>query len=192
MRSAVLLAVVSLLPACGKEVNPRFCRDHPEDVRCVDALPVDATSSADSALACPAGYSHTASGQSSRYRIVDEVDDWQSAAADCANDGPTTHLAVMSSNAEVQALSSVIDRFRFVGHTDRRTAGTFAAVTDEPNVYPELVMGTSPPWASGEPSDSGSCAGVSTALAFHDRDCSNEDQAYICECDAYADDPDNY
>jgi hypothetical protein len=188
------VAVLLLVAACGRELNPKFCAAHPDDERCDTVVGVDAAVDAmvdASAPACPTSYVALGS-LPSRYRAEDAVNDWLSAAARCAADGTNTHLVVLSDPAERDALAPVMDRYRFVGHSDAVTEGKFVPVTDEPVAYPAIAAKTSPPWDPGEPNDSGDCVVMSDALALYDRDCSNEDQAFLCECDAYPDDPANY
>jgi hypothetical protein len=118
---------------------------------------------------------------------VDAPASWPDAEADCADDGPTTHLVVISSEAEVTTLAPYVDRDRYVGHTDQITDGTWLGVTDE---QPLASIGAlaQPPWGAGEPNEgsSGNVAALAMVDALlHDRN-GSELQAYICECDAFA------
>jgi hypothetical protein len=145
------------------------------------------------AAPCPSSYNDAIVG-SSRYRTVNGANDWNSAVSDCANDGATTHLAVLSSDVERLALAGVMDRPRFVGISDKVTEGTWLPVTDEDvSGYAALYVDENmPPWGSGEPDNSGDCVMMLADFSLEDRDCVNDDQAYLCECDAYPDDPANH
>jgi len=195
VRLALLLLV---LTACGKQLNPDFCAAHPSDDRCtraeVDArveTTIDASGALDAlASACPTTYVVQLSGQSSRYRVVDTANSWKNAEADCADDSMTSHLLVVSSAAELAAVAVHVDRDRYVGHSDKLADGAWRRVTDEPDTYPALAALSEPPWGAGEPNEgtSGDVAALAAAdQLLHDRD-GSEVQAYICECDAYAED----
>jgi hypothetical protein len=155
---------------------------------------------------CPATYDVMVG--SSHYRFVDLHAKWPAAAAACASDLPAqggppyTHLVVLGDDTERTALlpERTPGNLYWIGLTDRVVTGSWRWVTAEPTLYPSLQ---SPPWSSGRPSglagqdcvvlnytsgppDDGTlfddvCTQVSTAQNF-----------YICECDAYADDPARY
>jgi hypothetical protein len=193
------LAVAWLATGCGKELNPEFCAMYPDDDRCAAAsgdAATDANVDAVRALRCPASYDVTVDGQTSKYRVVDSPDDWLSAAADCADDGEAdmanTHLVVLSTAAELAALDPVISGERHVGHSDLITEGTFIPVTDEVIDFSALETGASPPWAPDEPNGTGNCVMLGDANTLYDRSCTDFDLGYVCECDAYPNDTDNY
>lgn len=190
---------------CGKQLNPDFCDAHPADDRCLggtgaDGATKDAGDDATTIDAapiegCPVSYDLTVTGSTSRYRKVDTTASWASAAMDCGDDlatGPYTHLVVLSNPAERTALDALFDRERHVGHSDIQTEDVWLPITVEPNVYPEIQSRQAPPWAGGEPNDSGNCAVMDANLELRDRDCTNEAQAYLCECDAYTHDLDQF
>jgi hypothetical protein len=186
MRLALVLVV---LAACGKQVNPDFCAAHPADDRCMAAdMQVDAGTDARADAiqsACPTAYSGD-------YRIVDTPAEWVAAEADCADDGATTHLVVISTQAELDALAQYVDRDRYVGHTDRITDDTWLPVTGEPGTLAGIADLTQPPWGAGEPNEGGDVAVLAAIdTLLHDR-IGTELHAYICECDAYAEQASNF
>jgi hypothetical protein len=191
---------VVVVVGCGEQLNPDFCARHPDDDRCEQSMSsVDASISGDvadvlgiDAPTCPAPYGITVTGSMSKYRVVTTPASWPAAAADCADDGANTHLVVLSDSAERVALLPHFDPFRYIGHTDRLVEGTFRAVTDEPDGYPALTTTQQPPWAGGEPAGRGDCAALVQANGeLYDADCATA-VTYVCECDAYANDPTNY
>jgi hypothetical protein len=195
-------SVAFSLAGCRKQLNPEFCDAHPSDDRCrsmldsaVDAAVTTADALADAGLVCPTDYV-AIGAEPSRYRVEDSINDWRSAATRCAADGTglgaNTHLVVLTTSGERAALAPIMDRERWVGHSDQITEGMYIPVTDEPSGYPALAALMSPPWSPTEPNGTGDCAVMSATLLLLDRDCTNEDQAYVCECDLYPDDPDNY
>lgn len=190
---------------CGKQLNPDFCDAHPADELCLGGTGADAARDsgpgddglADAALVegCPTNYDLTVAGSTSRYRSVNTTVNWVAAAMDCGDDqttGPYTHLVVVSSSAERQGLAASFDRDRHIGHTDIQIEDTWQPITVEPNVYPEIQSRQVPPWADGEPNNSGDCALMDASLMIRDRDCSNDVQAYLCECDIYEHDLDQF
>ncbi len=194
MRFALALVVLAGA-GCGKQLNEDFCAAHPADERCTtndagrDAAP------SDGAISCPSDYTVTLAGMSSRYRLVDDEATWLDAQTDCGNDGATTHLMVLNSDAERQAFAPHTLAFaRHVGHSDEVTEGAWLAVTDDPVVYAALVALTEPPWNAGEPDEgtNGNCVTIGTDLDLRDRNCDDTPAAYVCECDGFAPNPANF
>lgn len=202
MRGWIVVALLCAI-GCGKQLNADFCATHPGDERCLagDAgtradAPRDADIDAAPLPACPGNYTIMITSQPrSKYLQEDGVDDWNSAVAKCADDLPGhTHLAVINSATELTDLDPYFDRKRFIGISDKLSDGTYRAVTDEPVDYPALYTPAHPPWITGEPNDSGDCVAIDSDLAAWDEDCTGQfiDLAWLCECDDYGDDPDNY
>jgi hypothetical protein len=192
----IVAAVLAV--GCGKQLNPEFCDAHPSDDRCLGASNADSGSGGmhDAAPlpACPSEYNITISSQPrSKYRLVDNTNDWNDAAPTCAGDLPGhTHLVVISNATELTDLDPQFDQRRFIGLSDRVTKGTYRPVTDEPVDYPALYNVQVPPWGVGQPNGSGDCVSVDVNLAVSDEDCLTLDLGFICECDDYEDNPDNY
>ncbi len=190
----VVLAGVS----CGKQVNPDFCDAHPADDLCLGGTGADVQPPpSDMQLpSCPSSYSVTLANSASKYRVVDTTSVlWRDAEADCEDDGTNTHLIVINNDGERQALAPYNSVERHVGYSDANAENVWIPVTDDPNVYADLVALSVPPWLSGEPNEgtNGSCLIITTNLEFRDRIC-NEAQpvGYICECDGYAANPANF
>ena len=105
---------------------------------------------------CPATYSTTLGGSTSRYRNLGATALWPDAVAHCAADSPGsgtfTHLVVISDDVErvaVNQLRGVTQNW--VGMSDRITEGTFVIVTDED--IGSFAAVVSPPWQLNEPND---------------------------------------
>jgi len=203
----VRFAVFALLcaAACGKELNADFCDAHPSDDRCLMGTGADATGrdgggsgsgDAGPLPTCPSNYDITIASQPrSKYSIEDGIDDWNSAVVKCAAEMPgATHLVVIGSQQELTELDTWFDRKRFVGVSDKNTSNTYLAVTDEVVSFPALYMPAQPTWATGEPNSSGNCVAIDVNLQASDEDCTGAtvDLAWMCECDDYADQPNNY
>lgn len=189
------LAIVLLAGAgCGKQLNADFCDAHPADDRCMgESVDVLLDGGRGDAETCPIRYTVTF-GMTSRYRVVDDVVSWEAAEADCADDGTTTHLVVLNNDAERLALTPYATAERHIGYTDTRSEGTWIPITNDPDVYADLVALSSPPWNGGEPNEgtSGNCLALSTNLDFRDRSCASQAAAYVCECDHLAPNPANF
>jgi len=183
-----LAAVLFAAPGCGKELNPSFCDAHPADDRCLGAgTDTRSDTPIDQPAGCPADYTTTLAGSSSKYRVVDANEYWPTAELDCRDDGTNTHLIVLNDKTEHQALDPYTAYERHIGYTDTNTEGTWIPITDDPSVYADLVALGAPPWNIGEPNQSisGNCLTMSTDLTMRDRTCDQEPAAYVCECDAY-------
>jgi hypothetical protein len=156
---------------------------------------------------CPETYTSVSPDGSSKYHVVGIVLTWPLAAAQCVVDQIPgsilhTHLAVLGDEQERMFVHSLLGGAEtWIGLTSRRTSDEFVWVTDEDTgTYPPQVpnVGDGPPWALGEPNNTGGPACVAmdqpptTDGEFFDRHCTNQAFAYICECDEYADDPAQY
>ncbi|HEU4787994.1 MAG TPA: lectin-like protein [Gemmatimonadaceae bacterium] len=92
---------------------------------------------------------------------------------------------------EQAELEAIVDDV-WVGYSDRLTEGTFIATTLEP--IGDYVASGSTAWASGEPNRQTAaedCAEIILEGGLNDNDCANT-RMFVCECDAYANDPSRY
>lgn len=143
-------------------------------------------------IACPTSY--TATVVAGIYRVVTTPATWEAARADCRADGPTTHLVVLGGDDEriaVRALLATGDVW--LGVSDRVTTGTWRWVTTEDTRgYPSNTRGT-PPWKADKPDDGDDgaqdCAEMQPSGQWDDKRCTDEINAYVCECDANAEAP---
>ncbi len=196
-------AVCAVLCGCsqifGLEAPQRAIADAPVDVVprdgdvIVDDVPMDI--GPDAPIACPSQYIALMAGATSKYRLGNQNKPWLDAAVDCADDGVNTHLAVLSASTEIST-SSLFSGPRWIGLSDKKIEGTFLAVTAEDTMgYPPA---TGAPWASDEPS----AEGIEVDCVYLEQTASNGlqlkaelctlNREYICECDAYANDPSRY
>lgn len=159
----------------------------------VDARAVDARIDADVA-ACPSSYVTLASG---RYRYVATPATWVDALADCADDLDSasllhTHLAVFATDEERSQLRATYEEgFVWIGLSDRVATFNWLWVTGEDTgAYPPP---SGLPWKEGQPTngDGGrqDCVVMETSGFWDDRICDDGTHAYVCECDAYAQEP---
>jgi hypothetical protein len=158
-----------------------------------DARAGDAQVDADLA-ACPSSYVTLASG---RYRYVARPATWVDALADCADDlgsasAMHTHLAVFATDEERSQLRTTYEEgFVWIGLSDRVATFDWLWVTGEDTgAYPPP---SGPPWKEGQPTngDGGrqDCVVMETSGLWDDRICDDGTYAYVCECDAYAQEP---
>lgn len=149
----------------------------------LDASSIDAAPDA-VMFTCPSNYV-SVNGSLSKYRLSGGTSEWLNAADGCANDGATTHLIVLGSLAEYDDLSTLLGTTAvWVGHSDRNTVEAHLWVTQEPNTV-------APQWATGEPNDAASRCTRFDEGKLLDTLCSASGP-FVCECDAYADDPTRY
>jgi hypothetical protein len=149
------------------------------DARPVDASTMGGTDAGGGATiptaACMAKGYATSGTLTSLYRTGSNKQ-WFEAHAECNADVPgSTHLVVLSSQAEV---SYVLSRLGWVGLYDNNT-NVFVNVTKEPN---DLR-----PFSSGQPDNGGgdeNCVQMKSD-GLDDDQCDN-DHDYICECDGRA------
>lgn len=140
-----------------------------------------------SSESCPASYSATIPGSSSRYRVVAQPAPWRTAQDDCVDDGGGTHLAVVGSELERSGVATLVGDDTWIGLSDRVTEGTFRWVTRAASPFTA--------WAAGQPADAGGdedCVEQKFMMAgWRDQPCT-EPLAYVCECDGIASDPATY
>ncbi len=156
---------------------------------------IDAASD-DDARSCPASYIKTIPDTSSKYRIELAPVSWEVAAADCADDGPTSHLVVFGSEAErAGVFTSVANGIQiWVGFTDRKLDGSYQWITAEGAPTDAILWGTNEP---DELVDAYDCArllqnGAQYPGSFEMRSCATAGARYVCECDEFANDPSRY
>ncbi len=184
-----------LCTACGRinydqlavdSTTPDASDDAP-DASMVDASPGGA---ADALQGCPQNYQAI---QGSCYLYESDPKSWLAAEADCENDAPGAHLAVVGSTPEhfiVHSLSTELEVW--VGYTDRVTAGSFLWVAGD-GIQPE----TNPCyWPSGEPSGGlgDNCVAQLAGNVCGDwfaRNC-DELKSYVCEYDDVSAVPSRY
>ena len=141
-------------------------------------------------IQCPADYAATVTA--GIYRVVDTPTTWNAARADCHDDGPTTHLVVLSGDDEriaVRALRATGDEW--LGVSDRVNTGVWRWVTNEDtHGYPP---NSGKPWKPGKPDDGDGgtqdCVEMQMNGDWDDKRCDSDTNAYVCECDTYAEDP---
>jgi hypothetical protein len=152
-----------------------------------DARPIDGPPT----TICPPDYTATATGH---YRLVTQNADWLAAQNDCADDGATTHLVVITDNTEIVVVTGLISAIAWIGVSDRVTeaggdpAGSWLWVTETPYAFEN--------WASGQPNGTGGedqdCAEIDLNGVWADDACADANNHYVCECDANPSQPANY
>jgi hypothetical protein len=156
-----------------------------------DGIPLDAPLDAPPMFTCPGNYLAIA-GSTTRYRQVIMAQTWEAAAADCANDlAGHTHLAVLSSDNERLSINASFLGLAWIGLQDRTTNGTYRWITAEnTNNYPPLAV---PPWGNGQPTGGTDfdCVYLNGTFGLDDERCAVF-FPYVCECDAFANDPSRY
>ena len=126
-----------------------------------------------------AGY--TAAGGST-YRRVTTPLAWLDSEQACeADESGATHLAIVDSMTELDAIRPLLGSATWIGLADRRVEGTWRWVDGAT----QAPMG--PPWKIGEPSHGGedNCGLVDMAAHFDAVNC-NDAKPYLCECDGVA------
>jgi hypothetical protein len=132
---------------------------------------------------CPTDYvALDGAPTTSRYRVVAGFVNWGPAEMDCDNDGTGTHLVVVDDAAESAAIDTAFFGDLWLGASDRRSEGTFLAVTGGPMPYTN--------WSLFEPDDffGQDCAGLDEGGFYSDRTCGGN-RGFICECDGLEPDP---
>jgi hypothetical protein len=145
--------------------------------------------------ACPATYTISLPSTTSRYRIASDGLEWTQANAACVADQASpkgfTHLVVFADRQEQTELEAIVDDV-WVGYSDGVVEGMFLATTSEP--IGDRVAPGSTAWASGEPNHQTAtedCVEIILEGGLNDNDCTNT-RMFVCECDAYANDPSRY
>ncbi len=146
---------------------------------------------------CPTNYQVAGAG---RYRLDTTERFWFAAQDACALDQQTTaaplirtHLAIITSREELEAVGMISTTAFWVGYTDLDTEGAWHHITTESSDYPGSSKGddADDPWNIGEPNGSTNenCAIIFSgagAPKFDDRPCNNGTTMFfaLCECDA--------
>jgi hypothetical protein len=139
-------------------------------------------------LSCPTGYRALVDGSTqqpttTKYRGIYGPLTWDEAAADCADDGPTTHLAVGTEHVTSQIVYADM-LSTWWGQSDRLVEGTFKYVTDEPSTDPAV-----PSWNIN--SAEMDCVALARDAWFIISDCTATAHA-VCECDVNPNNSANY
>jgi len=175
------LVVLVTLAACGFS-GRRFPGNDPDAAAGDGVLPAQ----------CPLGYAATVTA--GVYRIVETPATWNAARADCRDDGAATHLVVLSNDDERAAVRLLVPTGDvWLGISDRVNTSVWRWVTNEDtHGYPPSTVGMKP-WKAGKPDngDGGDqdCVEMQPAGDWDDKRCDTDTNAYVCECDAYAEDP---
>jgi len=133
------------------------------------------------AASCPAGFT-------GRYLFVNQDVAWRVAELHCKsldptpNDSPFVHLAVVSTAAELVHVGQLADpENTWLGYTN--TSGSFKWISTESTTYSN--------WDTGEPGSDG-CAYLSTNGFMFASDCATGTHRFVCECDQFPEDPNNF
>lgn len=139
--------------------------------------------SADGSFVCPVNYLPIIGGSpGSHYRYDSTLTTWTAAETQCEAEG--THLAVISSAGERDAVLGIATTEIWVGSTDRKIDGTWRDVTGGVTTYFN--------WDSSEPStaDEDDCMLLrkldenGTPLTMDAKPCqAPTPHAFVCECD---------
>jgi hypothetical protein len=157
--------------------------------------PQCATGDATENVECPLSYTKVGSGY---YRASTDPKYFGAAEIQCAADLlDHTHLAVISSTAELASLSPYLDtatqNYTWIGLSNARsTTFEFQWVTDEPAPVPANGI---PPWLPGEPDMpmTEHCVVLQpNTSGYVDTGCTGQTRPYVCECDAYAENPEHF
>ncbi len=140
---------------------------------CFDPQYPDGDGGLDAPVACPASYErNTRTG--SYYRVSTAPLKQAAAVADCADDGPRTHLTLPDDLAENSEIDALATNDSWLGINDAAADGTWTTVLGTAQAFFR--------WAPGQP-DGGtleSCAFVADAV-WQDADCVLP-KFYVCEC----------
>ena len=144
---------------------------------------------------CPPTYTISLSSTTTRYRLASGGLGWKQAIDACVADQTSpkgfTHLVVFADRQEQTELEAIVGDV-WVGYSDRIVEGAFRATTLEP--IGDYVVPNSPAWAFGEPNQQTTgedCLEIILEGGLNDNDCANT-RMFVCECDAYANDPSRY
>lgn len=199
----LLLLLLALSPGCDRlfglsHLDEPVAVDAPRDSASDGDLVVDAP--ADTIVqthsGCPQGFAHPY--ENSQYRYIAAPQTWPDALAFCHSlDDPTStkrvHLAVLTSDFERSTHISVVvvgsaSAF-WIGLSDTAIEGTYQWVTAESVPYPSDAS-----WGPFEPSEGPDDDCVRVEYSNNNLDsmpCATT-SAFVCECDDYASQPDNY
>jgi hypothetical protein len=126
---------------------------------------------------CPPGYTLDTGGCYRAYNVASAPRTWLEAEAECEADAVGSHLAIISSTAEVAVIDrqqpgSIIDHW--IGMTDIVADGTFLNIDNQPSTYLN--------WDVGEPSAGDDCVLFNDDQTLAAAPCSKGDD-YVCEYD---------
>jgi hypothetical protein len=161
-----------------------------------DAMSADGKADGAVPATCPISYSIVTGLSTSRYRVSMNNTSWDAAQAACLGDQPPgntrhTHLAVVTDDMELAAITAAATNDQWIGLSDRVTEGTYVWVTDEVTAYPP-TSGT--PWGTNEPQAGTTINCVVASKSggqLRVQQCGNA-RSYICECDGHANDTTHY
>jgi hypothetical protein len=192
---AVLIAAVAACRFDGGGVSapPASGDAAPSNPPLVDAPTTttnpDATAPPDAGppAGCPTGYvADPVTGTGYRYDHTHR--DWYAAEDDCEHDGDGTHLAVITTDAELAVLAAQVGSTQiWVGVSDTVHEDEFRWVTGDDAGFL--------PWKAGEPNHAGPYGEDCVELAdgaYNDESCTHTKEPYLCECDGVAADPRAY
>lgn len=146
-----------------------------------DAPPPDRQPDAGTA-GCPASYTlHDPARPASYYRLETASTSWAGAEALCEADGPTSHLIVLDDDAERAWAFARNTSDQWAGISDRISEGTWLPVTDQSIWFAGTAAGNVPP------KDCLLIKQTDTAA-----DMCSTGHPYLCECDGYAVQPDQF
>lgn len=132
--------------------------------------------------ACPASYTlHDPARPASYYRLETASTSWAGAEALCEADGPTSHLIVLDDEAERAWAYARNTSDQWAGISDRVSEGTWLPVTDQPIWFAGTAAGNVPPK---------DCLVIKQTDTAADM-CSGG-HPYLCECDGYTVQPDQF
>ena len=166
----------------GRTCEQGYCVRGDAGIDARDAAPDMRTADADVlAMMCPpAGYTYQAA-PGGYYRVITTGANWVNSQAACAGDVPgSTHLAVLSTAAEVSFVEMQLTgtQVEWVGLSARNANNQWGNVTGE--------VGDQRPWGMGEPNGTGgnanNCAAMLSDARIYDRSCGDNYRA-VCECD---------
>jgi hypothetical protein len=147
-----------------------------------DALPPDPQPDAATPASCPASYTlHDPARPASYYRLESASTSWAGAEALCEADGPTSHLIVLDDDAERAWAFARNTSDQWAGISDRISEGTWLPVTDQSIWFAGTAAGNVPPR---------DCLVIKQADTAADM-CS-AGHPYLCECDGYTVQPDQF
>ena len=194
------LAIVVALTGCGRlfgiEPPVRGDDDGTGDGGVHDDAARDGQSGdANTSVGCPNTYNVVFGVTSTRYRIVTSPTKWPAAQAACLADQLSsttryTHLIVGASDIELSALDSALPGQSWIGLSDRAIEAAYQWVTQETNNYPPA---SGDPWATDEPkaNDTEDCVMIDGTGDLVMQNC-DLNKPYVCECDAFMNDPTKY
>lgn len=140
---------------------------------------------------CPPGY---ADNNGRVIKVNTTPMQWASAQQTCLSERGNailhTHLIVIGDETERSQVGALLSTPFWIGLTARITPGKFIWVTNETSSYPPASGG---PWASGEPSTSnGDDCVIQLGNDDFDATICTSLYQFVCECDAFPNQSNNY